>query len=1472
MRLPGGRRRGKGWALAVLLSCLLAVPGVAFAARAFPGTAPDESPRVNTPNDPDFDPCEADDEDGPASCSSYWEEQFGAFGFSPDSANQVPPAGPHYLTGTRYQDCSQLDEAGRQANIKAEGVGALPQPIKDQAACLQIAGVRADSAWKYSAGSAQVAIAILDTGIRWQDAELVDKIHLNAAELPTPQTTGGAACGADDCNGDGAFNVADFANDPRVAKAAGDGEADSILDGSDLIATFSDGTDGDGNGYVDDIAGWDFFDDDNDPFDASSCCSANGHGSARAKNAAAATDNGAGGVGLCPRCQILPLRVWDTFVVPIDNYAIGTVYAADNGASVVEGAVGGLGNSQFARRAFTYADGKGVSLMLVSSDINSANHNYPTNYNEAVYVAGSLPDTAPNNTCTGPGGLPGLPDLLPPPPGEFAQGCQQFLNMLGGFGVTPTAQPITTSFFRNSNLTQYGGKADIVLMGSTGSENTGQAAGAAGLLASFGRQRFGAANPLSGNEIRQLLTMTAEDVLPANTGQIGQPDKANPGWDPHFGYGRVNLAGAMARIAADRVPPEAEIDSPDWFTPIDVDRVDADGVSISGRARSPHGAGVGSWQVEYACGQDALDSAFQPLPGASGNGAVAPGGSLGRIPKPLLKSLADNCNGQVSNDAGRPAGTATDGWPANPYPSPDPERHAFQIRITVHEAGDPANIGRYRKTLFAYNDDGNHAGWPRPLGSGSEPNRYVTGSGGEVSPRLFDVDGDNSLDLILATSSGELYVLNADGTPVKSFNGGDPVRTDRYQLELNHPVPGGLPTPHESLRVPAIGDIDGDLEPEIAATAGEHVYAWNMDGSRVDGFPAGVQRALSDPCKPGKPHPCLDPADRAITGQNHIKRGFAGSAALADLTGDQGLEIVAGSLDQHLYAWDGAGHLLPHFPVKLATAGADGAEIVTSPAIANLDGRGRPEIVIATNEVAPGDPEFPGSFFEFFSAALSSTTGFNPVYAIRADGSQVGGWPVKVGVAAGDLLPFVLPGHDEAVLDSDRNGDDEVSVSAATSVMPGGARLVDGDGSTISSYENGQANSPDQGPILNLADYASVGDLLGAGRPAVVKGGLTVNGAANLLAVNQNLPYSHVEQAWDPATGAALPGFPRATDDFQLLSEASIARVGGSGPGAQALVGTGLYQLHAYGVGGIEPAGWPKFTGGWLQVTPAVGDADGDGKLEVAAVTREGWSFLWDTRVPACGGTNEEWWTFHHDERSSANYGVDGRPPGTPRNLDAKRRGGGASLSWIAPGGDWLCGKAAKLRVLVSNQPIDDPTDGRVAKERAVAGPAGSRDSVGLTADDLGSAKYAAVLYSDEAANWGHLASVSLAPGGGPGGAGGGGAGGGNPQAGPCANREVGTASADRLKGTRGGDRLIGRRGRDRLFGFAGVDCLRGNGGRDQLHGGKGKDKLLGGIDQDRLFARDGAHDLVNCGRGRHDVAFVDRRDRVVGCERVRRR
>jgi hypothetical protein len=1335
-------------ATAALLAVALAVP--ALADFGDPGTDPSESPRVNTPNDPAFDWCEADDEDTPAQeCGSYFNEQFGAFGFSPDSATEpgVPP-----LSGGRtdYDDCSQLNAQGREANRDA-----------GDPACSQLAGVRADTAWKYATGDPRTVIAILDTGIEWQNEELVEKVHLNVAELPQPSTSraepllGAEPCQdfdgtGHDANGDGAVNVRDYACDPAVDVTGGDTESDSLLDASDLIAAFSDGSDADGNGYVDDIAGWDFFDDDNDPFDASSCCSASGHGTGRALEAAAETDNGEDGTGMCPDCQVMPLRVWDTFVADTNLFSLGLVYAADNGAAVAEGAVGGLLNSRFARLAFAYADRKGMALTMVSSDINSANHNYPTNYDQAIYVAGSLPDSAPSD-C----GLPSLPGGVFEPPDFGAAQCRQFFNVLSGRtdGQTPpSTQPPTTSFFRNSNLTQYGGKADIVLMGSTGSENTGQAAGAAGLLASYGREKLGADDPLTGNEIRQLLTMTAEDVRPANTGQIGAPDRAEFGWDTHFGYGRVNLAGAMERIRQGRIPPEAQIDSPDWFAPINVGRVGASGVPVYGRAAAPHGA-VGSWILEYACGQDARDPQFRAVPGASGTGAVR--GLLGRIPRELVARLASNCDGSVQNDAGRPAGTWTDPWPADPYPDPDPERHAFQIRLTVRTAGDSANFGRYRKTLFAYHNDGNRIGWPRPIGLGSHAGRLITASGGETPPRLADLDGDNRLDVLLGNSSGELHALDADGRPLASFNGGRPVLTERYAAAAAHDTPadGLIGDPHEPLRTPAIGDLDADGEPEIVATAGEHVYAWNRRGNAVPGFPARIDPALSEPCNAGVEKPCFDAEDRAITPEHHIKRGFLGSVALANLDSEPGLEIVAGSLDQHVYAFDGDGGALGSFnggrPVELDGDGdsATGAEIPTSPAIADLDGDGSPEIVLATNEVVPGDFQVPSDPGGILDALVQGGIGANPVYALHADGTAVAGWPAMVGTLRGDILPLVVPGNDAAALDADSNADDdEVAISAAT----GDAKLIDGDGSEIHTFNNDLAatstNVLDRSMILNLADYPSVGELLGGAGPSVIKGGISLNGVANLLAVNQNLPFNHAVQAWDPRTGQYQPQYPVATDDFQLVSQPAIAKVDGAGPQRQALYGTGLYQLHAYGPAGTEPGGWPKFLGGWVQSTPSAGDVDGDGRLEVAGVTREGWSFVWNTGADACQegdtSTNGEWWTFHHDELSTANYGTDARPPSRPGALTVTRAGGASrALAFTAAGDDLACGAPQRYEARGSDQPIATGADFEDAEPLTVR-PAtlrsgGQRQT--LTVDGAGNFAFVAIRAVDDAGNAGYL-------------------------------------------------------------------------------------------------------------------------------------
>ena len=41
---------------------------------------------------------------------------------------------------------------------------------------------------------------------------------------------------------------------------------------------------------------------------------------------------------VCPHCQIMPVRVWDTFVADGNSFMLGAVYATDNGAKVIEGA------------------------------------------------------------------------------------------------------------------------------------------------------------------------------------------------------------------------------------------------------------------------------------------------------------------------------------------------------------------------------------------------------------------------------------------------------------------------------------------------------------------------------------------------------------------------------------------------------------------------------------------------------------------------------------------------------------------------------------------------------------------------------------------------------------------------------------------------------------------------------------------------------------------------------------------------------------------------------------------------------------------------------------------------------------------------------------------------------------------------------------------------------------------------------
>jgi len=414
--------------------------------------------RQDTPADPIYDQSEPDTVNSPKSTNLY-AERFDLFGFpSSLSANSA-----------KYGDSQQGHSAG--------------QPM--------VSGYNAAGAWKLERGRSDVTVAILDTGIRWNDQGLRDKIHLNTGELPLPQNADRSTCTAPaganpyDCNGDGVVNVEDYARDLRVTAVIAQGYSGrdaptppTLVTGQDLIHAFGDcqidpgthlavpGTcgagkhyDNDHSGYANDIAGWNFFDNTNDPTDRSSYFAASNHGSGRAGDAAEQGNDGVGSIGVCPHCQVMPVRVWDTFVSDGNTFGLGITYATDRGAQVIEGADGNLYHSAFTERASQYAYDHGAVQTYSGDDLNTANHNYPANYGHAMLIQGTVPDTV------------GLGQNAPPPKGTPSPLSTAFNAALATAGVGTNAPP--TTYFRGANTTQYGGKSSISMEGATGSINTG---------------------------------------------------------------------------------------------------------------------------------------------------------------------------------------------------------------------------------------------------------------------------------------------------------------------------------------------------------------------------------------------------------------------------------------------------------------------------------------------------------------------------------------------------------------------------------------------------------------------------------------------------------------------------------------------------------------------------------------------------------------------------------------------------------------------------------------------------------------------------------------------------------------------------------------------------------------------------------------------------------------------------------------
>jgi hypothetical protein len=144
------------------------------------------------------------------------------------------------------------------------------------------------------------------------------------------------------------------------------------------------GIDDDRNGYIDDIRGWDFVANDNNPMDLDF----DGHGTHIA-GVIAAERNNFGITGVAPNAKIMPVRVLPAFGSgSVNNMAAGIRYAADNGANVINLSLGNeFVPSDVVNNAIQYANNKGSVVVIAAGNLGDIQPAYPARNADSLGIA-----------------------------------------------------------------------------------------------------------------------------------------------------------------------------------------------------------------------------------------------------------------------------------------------------------------------------------------------------------------------------------------------------------------------------------------------------------------------------------------------------------------------------------------------------------------------------------------------------------------------------------------------------------------------------------------------------------------------------------------------------------------------------------------------------------------------------------------------------------------------------------------------------------------------------------------------------------------------------------------------------------------------------------------------------------------------------------------------------------------------------
>lgn len=198
------------------------------------------------------------------------------------------------------------------------------------------ADIDAPEAWDLATGNATTLVAVIDTGVDYTHPDLAANIWVNPGEI------------------------------------------------------VGNGIDDDGNGFVDDVHGYDFANHDSDPFDD------HGHGTHVAGTIAAQGNNGLGVVGVNWQAKVMALKFLNASGEGYTDDAVNAVaYATTQGAKVMNNSWGGDGYSQALFDAISESNSAGA--LFVAAAGNAAANNdvvsfYPANYEVPNVVAVAATD------------------------------------------------------------------------------------------------------------------------------------------------------------------------------------------------------------------------------------------------------------------------------------------------------------------------------------------------------------------------------------------------------------------------------------------------------------------------------------------------------------------------------------------------------------------------------------------------------------------------------------------------------------------------------------------------------------------------------------------------------------------------------------------------------------------------------------------------------------------------------------------------------------------------------------------------------------------------------------------------------------------------------------------------------------------------------------------------------------------------